>query len=182
MHLAIQTSIAISPIKFKKEDQGMLPKVVIFRLYKSSQIQFVQTRLLEKSDYSSLPYLVHKMQNGTALQKYRSTKWSNRITNAILINYSNVILMRLSTIEILPKAVFLETFVCQMLFHGNSMPLYPLTAHIIIPYKFLTIMFFPEQSTKEKSGTSLFLLHIQAQVNKVDVCYTKKGEIIINPY
>ena len=44
-----------------------------------------------------------------------------RITNAILINYSNVILMRLSTVEILPKAavqtkeaVFLGSFFCQM--------------------------------------------------------------------
>ena len=54
-----------------------------------------------------------------------------RITNATLINYSNVILMRLSTVEILPKAAvqtkeaaFLGNFVCQMLFHGNTMPLY----------------------------------------------------------
>ena len=37
-------------------------------------------------------------------------------------------------------------------------------------------MFFPEQSTKEKSGISLLLLQIQAQVDKVHVSYTKKWE------
>ena len=135
-YLAPQTIIAISPIKFKKEEQGMLPKVVIFRLYDYTEVHKFSLYRLDtvKSLIIPLPYLVHKMQNGTALQKSHSTKWSNRITNAILINYSNVILMRLSTIEILPKAAFLETFVCQMLFHGNSMSLYPLTAHIIRPY------------------------------------------------
>ena len=58
-----------------------------------------------------------------------------RITNAILINYSNAILMRLSPVEILPKAA-VQTKEAAFLgsFSVKCMPLYPLTAHIIRPY------------------------------------------------
>ena len=44
-------------------------------------------------------------------------------------------------------------------------------------------MFFLEQPTKKKSGISLFLLHIQDQVDKVHVFYTKKWDkLLLKPH
>ena len=54
----------------------MLPKVVIFRLYDYTEVHKFSLYRLDtvKSLIIPLPYLVHKMQTGTALQKSHSTK------------------------------------------------------------------------------------------------------------
>ena len=55
----------------------------------------------------------------------------------------------------------------------------PLATHTIRAYYFLTNVFFLEQPTKEKSGISLFLLHIQGQVDKIHISYTKKWDKLL---